>query len=116
MRNDTTTSKPAPSKHEYTDSYVAAGGASGTRRDHGRTLSPVRTDIGAATVTARDESFIRDLRATYGDKPFCRFDLDAGCIRRAISHGFLDHLDGELASRAAKFKLTARGLSYGNKS
>ncbi len=82
---------------------------------HGRKLSAIRTDIGAANITTRDETFIRDMRKLYGAKPgttFKRLDNDAGCVRRAIAHGFLT-LAGDAGDRQATLTLTKRGSEYG---
>lgn len=95
--------------HEIAGSYA---GPSPTIRHHARKLATIRTDLGALTVTERDQSFIRDLRAKYADKPFKRYDADAGCVRRAIAHGFLTHVSGDLADRNAEFQLTPRAIGY----
>jgi hypothetical protein len=91
---------------------LSYAGPSPTVRQHGRKLSAIRTDLGAGRITERDETFMRDLRTAYGTRTFKRFDADAGCVRRAIAHGFLTHVSGDLGSRDAEFKLTARAHSY----
>lgn len=105
--------KPEPSKHDIADSYAARGGASPCIRGHGRKLSAVRTDIGAANVTPRDERFIADIASKYGGRQFRRYDCDAGALRRAIAHGFIEHVSGDLGSRDATFRATKRGVEYG---
>ena len=104
---------PAPVRMHENVSLTYAG-ASPTVRGHGRKLAAIRTDIGAAKITERDESFIRDLRAVYRDKPFKRLDTDAGCVRRAIAHKFIT-ISGDVSSRDAVLTITSLGLSYGAK-
>lgn len=96
-------------KHDIKLTYA---GPSPTVRGHERKLSAIRTDIGAANVTVRDGTFIADIVAKYGTKPFKRYDTDAGCVRRAIAHGFLQHVSGPADARDATFQATDTGEQY----
>lgn len=94
---------------------LSYAGASPTIRGHGRKLSPVNPALGAGKVTERDETFIKDIRKVYGTRPFARLDADAGCVRRAMFHKFLEHVSGDLGSRDATFRVTSKGMGYGAK-
>jgi hypothetical protein len=94
---------------------VTYSGPSPVVRGHSRKLTAINTNLGAGQITERDEAFIRGVRTTYGSAPFKRLDLDAGCVRRAISHQFITHVGGDLGSRDAIFKVTSKGMGYGAK-
>lgn len=99
-------SEPAkPAIHETRSSYI---GASPTFRHHGKKLSPIVLDRIPGSFTERDAAFLSDLYAAYGNKPFARFDADAGNTSRAIGHGYLKHVAGSLDSRTATFAITER--------
>lgn len=99
-------SEPAkPATHEMRGTYA---GASPTFRMHGRKLSPIVLDRIPGSFTERDAAFLLDLYRKHGNKPFSRFDADAGNVSRAIGHGYIKHVAGSLDSRTATFAVTER--------
>lgn len=105
------TGKPAatepakPATHEMRGSYT---GASPTFRMHGKKLSPIVLDRIPGSFTERDAAFLLDLYRKHANKPFSRFDADAGNVSRAIGHGYIKHVAGSLDSRTATFAVTER--------
>lgn len=116
--------KPAAQKAPkpvYTTDGLTYAGASPTMRGHGKNLSAVRLDYAAATITPRDTSFVRDIRAEFGEKAKREFKrlspkhgiLDAGNLGRAYTHGFVSHIGGNLGALDCRFALTDTGYQAG---
>lgn len=103
--------KQAKPVHNIAGTYT---GPSPTFRGHGRKLSRVAIERFGTLLneptTDRDNAFLSDLRSTFGNKPFPRYDADAGNLRRAGERGFLKHVSGDPASRDCIFQLTEKAL------
>jgi hypothetical protein len=71
-------------------------GPSPSFRQHGRKLTPVTLSghIAADSLTARMQSTLSDLYRLYGNKPFSRFDIDAGILTNLVSHACVAYISG----------------------
>lgn len=86
-------------------------GASPVFRGHGRKLSPIVLDRIPGSYTDRDAAFCNALYSAHGTKPFQRGDADAGNVSRAIGHGYIKPVSGQLDTATATFAITAKFVS-----
>lgn len=98
----------APVKHDI--SKLTYTGPSPVIRGHGRKLTAINPAKTFGPATERDNSYLRDLRAAYGNKPFLRLDSDAGCVNRQLFYGNVVVVGGDLAARNLQLQITPTGM------
>lgn len=98
----------APVKHDI--AKLTYTGPSPTVRGHGRKLTAINPGKSFGPATERDNSYLRDLRAAYGNKPFLRLDSDAGCVNRQLFYGNIAIVDGDPAARNLRLQITPIGM------
>lgn len=102
--------KPMRVLHEIKTSYSGVSGA--LRKNKSRTAISHAAFGGliGATLTERDNAFMRDIKAAFSDKPFQRGNLDAGNLRRAGERGLIVSVSGNGQSEHDTYKLSKLAL------
>ena len=100
--------------HSVTDTYktdtTIQSLSFGKKRSRTRINPELFNTLPDATITYRDETFLRALKATYNTTAFPRADADAGNLRRAIERGYIKYVSGDTASESCLFQLTPKAI------
>jgi hypothetical protein len=86
------------------------GPSDGANKNLSRTkIDPARFNMyPQGNMTERDDKNLKALKATFGQKPFERRNVDAGIIRRLMERGYVRHVSGSPDAKDGMFAVTAK--------